>query len=102
MNLMYNYIDLRIEIYLGCRWDIDWVDWSLMFMGRYMDSCLIISLFSTFLLTVGFSRAKASVFPCIFDYVLMNEVVKGGVFEFIGCRRMKNWILLCESHQNLF
>ena len=32
----------------------------------------------------GFVRSKASVRPNIFDVVLLHEVVKGGVFEFIG------------------
>ena len=32
----------------------------------------------------GIVRAKGYVCPFIFDVVVMYEVVKGGVFEFIG------------------
>ena len=41
-------------------------------------------LFSPFSITVGFVRAKVSVRPHIFDGVVILEVVRGGVFEFIG------------------
>ena len=44
-------------------------------------------------------RVKAYVLPQIFDVVLMHVVVKGGVFQFIGCRHMNNWMALCELHQ---
>ena len=47
-------------------------------------------------------NAKASVFPHIFNVVAMRVVVKGGVFEFIGHIRMKNCMVLCESHQDWF
>ena len=36
--------------------------------------------FYIFAVVVGFLRAKASVCPCIFDDVVIYEVVKGGVF----------------------
>ena len=52
------------------------------------------SFFSPFLVTVGFVRAKVSVLPHISDDVVMHEVVKWGVFEFIGHRCMKNWMVL--------
>ena len=47
-------------------------------------------------------RAKASVRPHIFDDVVIHEVVKGDVFEFIGLGRRNNWMVLCESHQEWF
>ena len=47
----------------------------------------------------GILSAKASVRPRIFDDVVIHEVVKGDVFEFIGRGRTKNWMVLCESHQ---
>ena len=31
---MYKYVDLCSEIYLGYKWDIDWVDWSQMVIWR--------------------------------------------------------------------
>ena len=43
--------------------------------------------FSPFLVTVGFVSEKASVFPRIFYDLVMIEVVKGDIFEFIGSRR---------------
>ena len=59
-------------------------------------------LFYIFAVMVGFVRAKASICPCIFDDVVIHEVVKGGVFELIGRGRMKNWMVLCELHQDWF
>ena len=44
-------------------------------------------------------RAKAYVFPHIFDVLIIRVVVKGIIFEFIGRRRTNNWMVLCESHQ---
>ena len=58
------------------------------------------STFSPFV--VEFLRAKASVRPHISDVVLMHELVKGNVFEFIGRKLMKKWKVLCESHQDWF
>ena len=55
--------------------------------------------FSPFTVTVGFFRAKASVRPHIFDDVVMNEVVKGEVLEFIGLGNTNIWIVLCELRQ---
>ena len=54
-------------------------------------------LFSPFLAV--FVRAKVYVHPHVFYLVLMNEVFKGGVFEFIGNRFTNKWMLLCEFHQ---
>ena len=51
---------------------------------------------------VGCVRAEASVIPLILDDVVMHVVVKGGVFEFIGLGRKKNWIVLCELRQDWF
>ena len=50
----------------------------------------------------GCVGAKVSVRPHILDYIVMHEVVKGGVFEFIGLGRKKNWIVLCELRQDWF
>ena len=50
----------------------------------------------------GTVRAKVSVLLHIFDVVVMCVVVKGNIFEFIGNRHTKNWIVLCESHQDWF
>ena len=47
-------------------------------------------------------RAKTSFCPRIFDVVIISVVFKGGLFEVIGCGRMKNWIVLCKSHQDCF
>ena len=45
-------------------------------------------------------RSKAYVCPCLSDDIIINEVFKGDIFEFIGLRRTKNWIALCELHQD--
>ena len=45
-------------------------------------------------------RAKMSVRPSIFDVFVMRVVVKGDIFEFIGYIHTKNWMVLCESHQD--
>ena len=58
--------------------------------------------FYKFVVTVGFVRYKVSVIPRIFDDVLMNEVDKEGVFKFVLLGQTKNWIVLCESHQDWF
>ena len=50
----------------------------------------------------GIVRAFASVRPFIFDVVIMSVVVKGGVFEVIGHGITKNWVVLCELHQDWF
>ena len=42
------------------------------------------SLYPPFVVMVGYVRAKASVHPCISDVAIMHDVVKGGVFDFIG------------------
>ena len=59
-------------------------------------------LFYPFAVMVGFLRAKASVFPRIFDDAVMHEVVKGCVFEFIGRGHTKNWVVCYELHQYCF
>ena len=58
------------------------------------------SFFYPFAVTVGCVRAKASVRPHISDYIIMNVVVKRETLEFIGCIHTKNWMVLCELHQN--
>ena len=58
--------------------------------------------FYPFAVMVGCVRFKLSVRPRILDEVVMNVVVKGGVFEFIGIVRTKNEIVLCESRQDWF
>ena len=58
------------------------------------------SLFYAFAVTVAFLRAKAPVSPHILDVVIMIVVVKGDVFEFIGHRNTKNWMVLCELNQD--
>ena len=58
--------------------------------------------FYPFAVTVGFVRAKTSVRPRISDDVIMHEVVEGGVFEFLGHGRTKNWVVLCGFHQDWF
>ena len=47
-------------------------------------------------------RAKEYVLPHIFDVVVMHVLVKEYVFGFIGRRCTKNWIVLCDSHQDWF
>ena len=47
-------------------------------------------------------RALASVSPHIFDVVIMSVVVEGDIFEVIGRGCTKNWIVLCDSHQDWF
>ena len=56
-------------------------------------------LFSPFAVMVGSLRDKAYGIPHIFDDVVMHEVVKGGVFNFIGLGHKKNWMGLYESCQ---
>ena len=58
--------------------------------------------FSPFVIRVAFVMAKASVHPNMIDNVIMHEVVKGDVFEFIGIGSTKNWVVLCESRQDWF
>ena len=41
-----------------------------------------------------------SVRPGISDVFIIHVGVKGGIFEFIGLRRMKNSMVLCELHQD--
>ena len=43
-----------------------------------------------------------SVHQRIFDDVVLHEVVKEDVFEFIGLGHTKKWMVLCELHQDLF
>ena len=74
------------------------LEWSVTLDGIMFDN----SLFFPFPATVGFVRAKAYVRPCIFDDVIMHEVFKGGVFQFIGVGRTKYGIVLCESPQDWF
>ena len=59
-------------------------------------------LFSPFSVTVVFVRAYVSVHPHISYVVAMHVSVKGYVFEFIGRRRMNNWMVLCDLQQDLF
>ena len=59
-------------------------------------------IFLPFYFMVICVRAKASVCPHISYDVAMNEVVKGGISEFIGLGHMKNWIMLCELRQDWF
>ena len=49
--------------------------------------------------TVGCVRSKASVRSHISHDIIMNIVVKGGIFEFIGLGGTKNWILLHDSRK---
>ena len=46
--------------------------------------------------------AKASVRPCISYVAVMHVVVKGEIFYFIGRIHTKNWMVLCELHQDWF
>ena len=55
---------------------------------------------SPFAVTVGFMRANVSALPHIFDEVVINILVKGDLFKFIGLGHKKNWMVLCESHQD--
>ena len=57
---------------------------------------------SLFLVTVGFVRTKVYVRPHIFDDVVMHEVVKGGIFKFIGRICTNNCMVFCELHQDWF
>ena len=43
-----------------------------------------------------------SVHPSISDVVVIHVLFKGGVFEFIGSRRTKNRMVLCETHPDWF
>ena len=56
--------------------------------------------FSPFVIRVAFVMAKASVHPNMIDNVIMHEVVKGDVFEYIGRRRTNKWMVLCDSYQD--
>ena len=57
---------------------------------------------SLFAVMVGCVRANAYVRQHISDDVVMHEVFKGEVLDFIGIGRTKNCILLCESRQDWF
>ena len=45
---------------------------------------------------------NASIFPHIFDVVVMHVVFEGGLFEFVLRRCMENCMVLCDSHQYWF
>ena len=47
-------------------------------------------------------RSKEYVRPHILDDVVMHEVFKGDIFEFIALGNTNNWIVLCESQQDWF
>ena len=55
-----------------------------------------------FVVTFECVMAKGSVRQHISGDVVMHIVVHGNVFEFIGCGRTKNGIVLCEFHQDWF
>ena len=57
-------------------------------------------IFSPFV--VRFVRSKVPVLPRISDVVVMHEVVKGGICDFIIHICTKNWMVLCELHQSWF
>ena len=61
-----------------------------------------ILLFYPFMVTIGFVRSKASVLTHILDDAVMYVLVKGGIFDFIGCGCINNGIVLCESRQEWF
>ena len=67
-----------------------------------LDRLMFDNLFYPFTVTVRCVRSKVSVWPRIFDDIVMHEVVKGDIFEFAGIGRTKNWIVLCESRQDWF
>ena len=50
-------------------------------------------LFSLFVVMVICVRSKASVRPHIFHDIVMHEVVKEDIFEFIVLGRRKNWVV---------
>ena len=52
-----------------------------------------------FVVTFECVRYKASFRPHILDDGIMYVVFKGEVFEFIGCGRTNNGIVLCDSRQ---
>ena len=43
-----------------------------------------------------------SVLPNTSDGVIMHELVKGDVFEFIGIGHKKNWIVFCKLSKDWF
>ena len=57
-------------------------------------------LFSPFSVIVGSVRAKEYIRPHKFDDVVRHVVVKGDLFELMGCGCTKNCIVLCELHQD--
>ena len=59
-------------------------------------------IFNPFAVTVRCVWVKESVHSHISNDVVMYEVVKGDVFEFIELGHTKNWILLCKSRQDWF
>ena len=59
-------------------------------------------LFSPFVVTVGYVRAKSSVRPHTSNDVVMHEVFKWNVFYFIGLGHTKNYIVLYELRQYWF
>ena len=66
-----------------------------------LDGLMFYDLFSS-PFVVGFARAKTSICPHIFDVFVMNELVKGELFEFIGHMCMNKWMVLCDLHQDWF
>ena len=74
-----NFIEWSCDV----RWDHVWE----IFLYPFVD---------------GIVGAFASVWPRIFDVVIISVIVKGGLVDVIGHGRQKNRIALCELHQYLF
>ena len=65
-----------------------------------MGSFLIIGFI--FAVAFGLVRDKAYVPLHTSIFFIIHVVVKGGIFDFIGCIRTKNWMVLCELQQGWF
>ena len=84
--------------YVGVVWVKCYKCWSVwcltlsngrMTLGGLMFYCVISFPFE---LVVGCVRDKACTIHCVYYDLVMHAIVKGGVFEFISCGRLKNGI----------
>ena len=78
-----------------------WQRWLVLNVHVTLDGIMFYSLlFYPFV--DGIMDSKVSICPHIFYVVIMCVFVKGGIFEFIGHRCTKNWMMFCDSHQDWF
>ena len=66
-----------------------------------LDGIMIDNLFFS-LFVDSILKSKMSVYPQIFDVVVMRVLFKKDLFEFIRRIHKNNWMVFCEFHQYWF